>query len=78
MNDLMIVDNQIKPEVCGIGVLKSAQSWSDSLCNNNCNGHLGTEIMQGTSMATPSLTATAAILYQYLRDGHYHCIIDIE
>lgn len=31
--------------------------------------------MSGTSMAAPSTTAAATILYQYLRDGYYSCIL---
>ena len=28
-----------------------------------------------TSMAAPSVTAAAAVIYQYLRDNHYHCTV---
>ena len=68
-----MVDGPIKPDVCGIGRIQSAKSYSDQLCQGNCDNHGGTAYMQGTSMAAPSVTAAVAVIYQYLRDGHYHC-----
>lgn len=70
-----IIDGRIKPDVCNVGTLSSAKSILEDECGNNCNNHEGVEIMSGTSMAAPSTTAAATILYQYLRDGYYSCIL---
>lgn len=39
---------RIKPDVCMVGTMKSAQSLSASDCHNSCNNHDDVVTMRGT------------------------------
>lgn len=48
MRVVLSLDNRIKPDLCGIGAVKSAKSLSEEDCGGNCDGHSDIVIMEGT------------------------------
>eukprot|EP00798_Chlamydomonas_sp_ICE-L_P030068 gene30068-35037_t len=61
-------DGRVKPDIVAPGVLVSAGSIG--LTTGNPQG-CGTLTMQGTSMATPVVAGSAALVRQYFADGFY-------
>ncbi|OAO13468.1 serine protease family S08A [Blastocystis sp. ATCC 50177/Nand II] len=62
---------RIKPDLVSAGVAHAAKAFTTTACNNECQDHTDTKVASGTSVAAPSVTASAAIISQYLDSGFY-------
>ena len=69
---------RILPDLVSVGVAYSAKALNGTECGGHCDDHSDVIFMGGTSMATPATAGAVAVIQQYLNEGGYIKLRDIE